>query len=309
MPASKGGPKVSPLFIAFVLVAVGSVALLIWLQRPGQSGTAFGDLMHGGDRAVVELVLERYKALAKNVTARVEAAEHALQELRKRQSIPQGRQQDKVEAAAEAATDAAPKAAADTDANAAPFDAGASDAAEEEEPEETDEERAARQEAEEKAQRALIQYDETTKTFRRYRGDYKCADRVPALPDGEVVECVPGFDAPCCSALGWCGRSAAHCKCDMCVDYRSKVKILFKSFQLDQEKRECQTITENLGEFKSPEECARKAVDEPECGRKIMYSFSYPDWGCRCCALDTPAGDEEKPPWNVYSFEVTEELI
>eukprot|EP00930_Biecheleria_cincta_P098140 TRINITY_DN89825_c0_g1_i1.p1 TRINITY_DN89825_c0_g1~~TRINITY_DN89825_c0_g1_i1.p1 ORF type:complete len:411 (-),score=107.04 TRINITY_DN89825_c0_g1_i1:77-1309(-) len=177
------------------------------------------------------------------------------------------------------------------------------------EEEETEEERAKRQAAEEKEQKELIHYDETAKTYRRWRGDFKCADKVPPLPDGESVECEPGFSAPCCSALGWCGRSAAHCKCEMCTDYRNKVRIMFKSMELDTKKRECETITENLGEFKDPEECARAAVDNPECGKKIMYSYSYPNWGCRCCALDTPAADTEKAEWNVYRYEVTEELV
>ncbi|CAJ1416495.1 unnamed protein product [Effrenium voratum] len=112
----------------------------------------------------------------------------------------------------------------------------------------------------------------------------------------KAVECTPGFDAPCCSALGWCGRSADHCKCEMCSDYRHKAKISFQSMRLHHAKRECETIAADLGEFTSPEDCAHSAVNDAECGKMIMYSFNYPNWGCRCCAMDTPTGDEVSSP-------------
>eukprot|EP00439_Symbiodinium_sp_Y106_P072684 s1971_g13.t1 len=107
-----------------------------------------------------------------------------------------------------------------------------------------------------------------------------------------VVECTPGFDAPCCSALGWCGRSAEHCKCEMCTDYRDKVKITMKRFKLHKAKREpwqreeeCETISADLGEFTSPEDCAAVALKDAECGKLLMYSWNYPNWGCRCSEL------------------------
>ncbi|CAE7370577.1 unnamed protein product, partial [Symbiodinium pilosum] len=87
-------------------------------------------------------------------------------------------------------------------------------------------------------------------------------------------------------------------KCEMCADYRSKVKITMKRFKLHKAKRECQTISLDLGEFTSPEDCATVALQEPECGKMLMYSWNYPNWGCRCCAPDTPASDQEKPEWN-----------
>mmetsp|Transcript_32466 Transcript_32466/g.75442 ORF Transcript_32466/g.75442 Transcript_32466/m.75442 type:complete len:209 (+) Transcript_32466:78-704(+) len=88
----------------------------------------------------------------------------------------------------------------------------------------TDEEKASEeeQEREEKEQRTLIHYDEATKKFLRWRPDYMCGSRVPPLPDEEQVECNPKSDAPCCSSLGWCGKSKLHCKCPTCIDYRKE---------------------------------------------------------------------------------------
>eukprot|EP00913_Durusdinium_trenchii_P023248 g21826.t1 len=176
---------------------------------------------------------------------------------------------------------------------------------------------------------------------------------------GQVEQCPPGFDAPCCSALGWCGRSADHCKCEMCSDYRHKAKVTYAGIKLKRAKRECETIAADLGPFSSPEEtaircllsgrkwvfrgkprmevdqrvacqpraslveqrpdrrssqwtlqeCAQTAVNDSECGKMIMFSFNYPNWGCRCCAIDTPEGDEEKDAWNVYAYEVIVEIL
>jgi len=270
---------------------------MIWLVPDSVQPVGVRGGLHQGDRAMVALALDRYKVLARNVTLRVEAAESALRELRKTAAKVQIQQET---------TSEQPAGDLPGEGDAAPFDAGSEEA---DEPEETEEERAKRQEEEENEQKLLIQFDEVTGKFRRWRGDYRCADKVPLLPDGESVECAPGFDAPCCSALGWCGRAAAHCKCDMCTDYRYKAKISFKNFALHMKKRECETIAANVGEFKDPEDCARAAMDNPECGKLIMHSSNYPDWGCRCCALDTPAGSDAKPEWNVWAFEVTEELL
>ncbi|CAK9063465.1 unnamed protein product [Durusdinium trenchii] len=100
----------------------------------------------------------------------------------------------------------------------------------------------------------MILFNESKGTYRRWRGDFRCGSRVPPLPDGEMVECPPGFDAPCCSALGWCGRSADHCKCEMCSDYRHKAKVTYAGIKLKRAKRECETIAADLGPFSSPEE-------------------------------------------------------
>lgn len=57
----------------------------------------------------------------------------------------------------------------------------------------------------------------------RWRRDNKCGKRVAPLEDGSVVECDPHGDYPCCSRIGWCGRSMDHCSCKPgCIDYRQK---------------------------------------------------------------------------------------
>merc|ERR1712194_775588 len=70
-----------------------------------------------------------------------------------------------------------------------------------------------------KEQNELIKYDEATKTFKRFRPDFKCGSRVPLLPDEEQVECERASSSPCCSSLGWCGKSRNHCRCPTCIDY------------------------------------------------------------------------------------------
>mmetsp|Transcript_133814 Transcript_133814/g.416204 ORF Transcript_133814/g.416204 Transcript_133814/m.416204 type:complete len:233 (-) Transcript_133814:310-1008(-) len=82
----------------------------------------------------------------------------------------------------------------------------------------------AEQERDEREQRILIQYDEGTKKFRRWRPDFKCGSRVPLLPDEEVVECDPRSETPCCSSLGWCGKTKLHCRCPTCLDYRQETR-------------------------------------------------------------------------------------
>ncbi|CAK9017125.1 Protein spinster, partial [Durusdinium trenchii] len=82
------------------------------------------------------------------------------------------------------------------------------------------------QKLEEEEQRKLIGYNEATKTFKRFRPDFKCGSRVPLLPDDEVVECDRLSVTPCCSALGWCGRTKGHCRCATCIDYRKECAAL-----------------------------------------------------------------------------------
>jgi len=51
----------------------------------------------------------------------------------------------------------------------------------------------------------------------------RCGPEHP-LPTGEPGQCDPtaweNEVGPCCSSLGWCGNSDAHCKCSGCIDYR-----------------------------------------------------------------------------------------
>merc|ERR1712216_185007 len=99
-------------------------------------------------------------------------------------------------------------------------DEDASEDSEEEVPQETDEERARREEAEVAEQNILIEYNNVTGKYKRFRPDYKCGNRVPPLPDEKYVECDPDSLAPCCSENGWCGYHPAHCKCGACINYR-----------------------------------------------------------------------------------------
>ncbi|KAJ8039921.1 Lectin-B [Holothuria leucospilota] len=52
-----------------------------------------------------------------------------------------------------------------------------------------------------------------------YRSDLRCGGSFIA-PNGEVAECDPVGDNPCCSSHNWCGNTAAHCDCVGCTDYR-----------------------------------------------------------------------------------------
>jgi len=258
---------------------------------------------------LIQQVLERYNMLARNMSLRIQTAEQALQQLQRRQASFR-KSGDSSQPVPGAAGDAAGSAA--RPAEPAGADAGAgggSSGGGEDEEEETDEERQRRQEEEEKEQRTLIEYNEATKSFRRWRPDFKCGNRVPLLPDGEVVECEPGGEAPCCSNLGWCGKSSEHCTCDLCSDYRSGAEVKFKGIKLAAEQRECETIAHNMGNLASPKACAELAVPHIECGRAVMFSHKYPQWGCRCCGAGTGAGLEEKPYWTVYTIEVDVNLV
>jgi len=58
-----------------------------------------------------------------------------------------------------------------------------------------------------------------------WRPDGRCGTNFPA-PSGEPGQCDPEANAnekgPCCSPLGWCGNSAAHCDCPTCIDYSTE---------------------------------------------------------------------------------------
>eukprot|EP00929_Paragymnodinium_shiwhaense_P001613 TRINITY_DN101850_c0_g1_i1.p1 TRINITY_DN101850_c0_g1~~TRINITY_DN101850_c0_g1_i1.p1 ORF type:complete len:345 (-),score=76.36 TRINITY_DN101850_c0_g1_i1:48-1082(-) len=162
-------------------------------------------------------------------------------------------------------------------------------------------------EEEEKEHRVQIEFNPSTGKFKHSRGDYKCGDRVPLLPDGNLTGCDPTSDMPCCSAEGWCGKSRAHCRCGGCTDFRKLHRIAIRDVRLVQEKRECQTIAENLNEFLRPEDCARKAVKTETCGKHIMWSDKYKEWGCRCCAVGEDVDWENMPlaeHWDLYRIEL-----
>lgn len=275
----------------------------------------------GADRALLELSLERYAALARNMSSRIATAEQALRQLQQRQGAtlapkvhraPSGQPFQPDSPPAEPPAEGGGAAAAEGGAAAGEADAeGHAEGAEQSgwvEDEETEEEREKRQKAEEKEQHELIGYDAATKEFKqRWRPDFKCGDRVPALPDNEVVECDPGSETPCCSSLGWCGKSKMHCTCELCVDYSSKVKVRLVDIRVEAEERECADIAYSFGPLDSPKACAELVLQQAECGRLLMFSHTYPSWGCRCCAGGTLPAEEVKPDWTVYRLDVVVE--
>lgn len=190
----------------------------------------------------VQQALDRQSSVIKNLTLRLHTAEVALQ------FLEQDRQKAKAKAAGASAASgkssgkssskstvvAGPSSEASAAGEGPSSEAAAGPAAvaaeekpaeqvveeESEEGEKTKEER----EEEEKEQFEQIQYDPIQKTYRRWRPDFKCGPSAPLLPDGEEVECLAASEAPCCSSLGWCGKTRNHCKCHSCTDYRKKEK-------------------------------------------------------------------------------------
>ncbi|CAH1252412.1 PTPRF [Branchiostoma lanceolatum] len=57
-------------------------------------------------------------------------------------------------------------------------------------------------------------------TGNRWREDGRCGPEFPA-PGADPGECDPISLFPCCSAAGECGGTAAHCKCEGCIDFRN----------------------------------------------------------------------------------------
>jgi len=285
----------------------------------GSAGAARGTAVNAADRAMLELALDRYKGLARNMTARIQTAEQAIKKLQRlqQQQALGTRSKPKLPGRPFRPTDADPSeggssavAAGGGAGENAGSGAGESGGGEEnDEEEETEEEKAKRQEAEEKEQRQLIGYDEATKKFRRFRPDFKCGDRVQPLPDSELAECDPAGESPCCSSIGWCGKSRMHCDCDMCQDYRSKVKLSVVGVKVLKKQRECAEIAYTFGPQDSPRACADLALPRVECGRMLMFSETYPSWGCRCCAAGTAEGVEVKPEWTVWSVDVKAEPL
>lgn len=256
------------------------------------------------ERVRFQQTLDHYNVLARNMTRRIRTAEQAVQQLQQRrhaQQVQPGSAKPSVALGVSVAK------GGETITGSAASEAEGETTSEVEETEEegeSDEDRDKRQNAEAAEQLVLIGFNETTKSFRRWRPDFKCGDTVPVLPDNEIVECEPGSETPCCSALGWCGKSEGHCTCPLCTDYRSSVQIKFKGLKLKYEKRECDNIAADLKQHPSPEACAPAVLNDVKCGRSLMYAKAYPDWGCRCCAaLDTGSADVHES-WNVYEIEV-----
>ncbi|KAI8485753.1 hypothetical protein Bbelb_365870 [Branchiostoma belcheri] len=58
---------------------------------------------------------------------------------------------------------------------------------------------------------------------RKWRDDLRCGSRYPA-ENGQPAECDPEGVIPCCSTGHWCGKTAEHCNCQGCVNYRKNKK-------------------------------------------------------------------------------------
>jgi len=171
---------------------------------------------HGG--APDQEIIIQQNAVLRNMTQRIQTAEQALLRLLAKRATANSKhttEGGRVPAIGASAATAAPTAPV-AGGLASSLEAG--DASGFDKDEAAAE--AAEQEEAEKQQRVLIQYDENTKTFLRWRPDFKCGSAVPLLPDEDVVQCNPSSDAPCCSSLGWCGKTKLHCKCQTCIDYR-----------------------------------------------------------------------------------------
>ena len=49
----------------------------------------------------------------------------------------------------------------------------------------------------------------------------KCGPSAQKI-NGQIAQCDPNSDYPCCSKWGMCGGSDQHCNCDHCIDYRKQ---------------------------------------------------------------------------------------
>lgn len=287
--------------ILFALIVVVMISVSVFFVRLTGPSSLHADAAGAADRIAWELALERYAALAKNMTLRIHVAEQALLQLQRRHGSKQVQHPLITDFKRTVGDDA--NEVGDKEGGSG---GGGGDADPGDEPEETEEERQKRLDAELSEQHTLIGYDKTTKSFKqRWRPDFKCGDHVPLLPDEQPVECEPAGDYPCCSNLGWCGKSAEHCSCETCSDYQSKVKLRLDGIEVLAKKRECDEIAFSLGEVATPEECAKLAVKKAECGRLLMFSHTYPSWGCRCCMSGTGANDEDRPEWTLYQLKVS----
>lgn len=285
------------LLASLVFVAVASLAWIAsnagmssGLRQGGMlpdSGGRSPALFPGGDARDpqdLDRLMGHYGKLVRNMSIRIQTAEQLLRQVQR----DQAQRMLQVDAAASAS-------------NSAPVVAAAPPKDDDDDGEESDDARQKREDRAEKQQRDMIHYDEATRRLRPWRSDFQCGDRVPLLPDGEVVECDPKSD-PCCSNLGWCGKTDEHCKCDTCIDYSNAAPTVSPpEARLTNEERECESAGPSLGDAATAEDCADLLLASKEaCSRSFMFSRNYPSWGCRCCAVRTSAGSDLKPDWDVY---------
>lgn len=226
--------------IALAGAAVASILFAgawVSLSSCREKHTQLADRLQDSEKDIDPSVLARQSVILRNLSTRIKTAEAALNRLRKLEAFNQQQQSDaaaKRRVAASAQKFLPPAAGVPQRAPAPPAASSASEGSDAElegdeasDKEETKEE--VDEEAEEKQQKLdqeeqlkVIKYNETSKTFLRFRpvDDAKCGSRVPVLPDDTVVECNPTAASPCCSNLGWCGSTKEHCRCALCVDFR-----------------------------------------------------------------------------------------
>jgi len=288
------------LAVIAILGFLSVTVLFTWLEGPLHA-TPHAVAGGGADRALMLHALERYAVLAANMTHRIRVAEEALLRLQKVSvAAPRGTGR-----ASDASISVPGEGAGFASAESSVSSASSDESSEDNDAEETDEQAEKRRNLEIVEQNQLIGFDPVTKMFKtRFRPDFKCGDRAPPLPDNEIVECDPIGEAPCCSNLGWCGKSAVHCVCDGCEDYQDKVTLEILGVEAVANERECKDIAYSFGEVESPAVCAGMAMKQADCGRMLMFSHEYKEWGCRCCAASTGQGDEKKPEWTLYKINV-----
>lgn len=224
------------LAVGFGVCTVVTTVMLLGAWSDLSACRQSGAILHAdaGSAAALSLAV-RQSELIRNLTLRVRTAENAIQWLRKQSALHQApRAAAAAVPLASAAVSLASVAAVEEDPAAEAPGGGATGAGdgaasgggdggeESEDKEEGGGKTEEQLEAERVEQHKLIKYDEAKKTFQRVRPDYKCGAAVPLLPDDELVECDHKGSHPCCSALGWCGKTKQHCRCPTCIDWRKE---------------------------------------------------------------------------------------
>lgn len=99
-------------------------------------------------------------------------------------------------------------------------------------------------------------------------------------------------------------------KSDSWVNDLSYSKVDSGIATLTRENKSCSLQTANLGTFSTSQACVDAAMANDACSYEIMYSSTYPSWGCRCCAPieDLSCATEESvynnhDLWDVYQYE------